>query len=125
LSEACQESQALYFVTVLGIADLIGDGEAALADLSGKAGVDPYFLGECGARHWLVTAFNFLKIAGVAMSCVVGRGYFEESGGFGSRLYKNNELSAVLRADHLHTLKSAITFRYIPVSAVSYIQPDG
>jgi hypothetical protein len=37
-------------VTVLGIPDLIGDGEATLADLSEKAGVESYFLGECGAK---------------------------------------------------------------------------
>lgn len=48
------------------------------------------------------------------MSCVMGRGYFQEVGGFGSRLYKNNELSEVLRADHSLTLKSAITFKYVP-----------
>jgi hypothetical protein len=45
LSESCQESSALHFVTSLGIADLIGDGEATLAELSKKADVEPQFLG--------------------------------------------------------------------------------
>jgi hypothetical protein len=104
-------------VTVLGIPDLIGDGEATLADLSEKAWVVSYFLGECGAKS-AKDCIYVLEILGVVMSCVVGRGFFEEIGGFGSRLYKNNELSAVLRADHPLTLKSAITFKYLLVSAM-------
>jgi len=47
---------------------------------------------------------------GVAMSCVIGRGYFEEVGRFGSRIYKNNELSQILREGHPTTLKSTIGF---------------
>lgn len=42
------------------------------------------------------------------MSCVVGLGYFTEVGGFGSRVYTNNELSAVLREDHPQTMKQAV-----------------
>jgi hypothetical protein len=44
------------------------------------------------------------------MSCVIGRGFFEEVGGFGSYIYKNNELSQILREGHPNTLKSAIGF---------------
>lgn len=88
-SESCHESSALHFVTCLGIADLIGDGEATLAELSTKSGVYSQYLG-------------------VVMSCVLGRGYFEEVGGFGSRVYKNNLMSQILREDEPSTLKSAI-----------------
>ena len=35
-----------------------------------------------------------------------GRGYFEEDSG----LYRNNTLSAVLREDHLSSMKSAVGF---------------
>ncbi|KAF8516483.1 hypothetical protein JB92DRAFT_2910214 [Gautieria morchelliformis] len=91
LAESCQESQALHFVTSLGIADFIGDGEATLATLSEKAGVLPQFLG-------------------VTMSCVLGRGYFEEVGCFGSRVYKNNELSQILRETHPKSVKAAVGF---------------
>lgn len=42
------------------------------------------------------------------MSCVVGLGYFDEIGGFGSRVYRNNELSNVLRADDPATMKCAV-----------------
>lgn len=54
------------------------------------------------------------------MSCVVGRGHFEEVGSFGSRLYKNNELSDILRSDHPLSLKSAVTFMYNQVSALPF-----
>jgi hypothetical protein len=47
---------------------------------------------------------------GVAMSCVIGRGYFKEVGKFGSCVYKNNELSQVLCKDNPSSLKSAIGF---------------
>lgn len=76
-------------MTRLGIADLIGDDEATLAELSMKSGVDSQYLG-------------------VAMSCVLGRGYFEEVGRFGSRVYKNNSMSEILREGDPSTLKSAI-----------------
>lgn len=42
------------------------------------------------------------------MSCLLGRGYFEEVHGYGSRIYRNNALSAVLREDHPTSLKSAV-----------------
>ncbi|KAF8516485.1 S-adenosyl-L-methionine-dependent methyltransferase [Gautieria morchelliformis] len=92
LAESCQESQSLHFVTSLGIADFIGDGEATLATLSEKAGVLPQFL------------------VSVTMSCVLGRGYFEEVGCFGSRVYKNNELSQILRETHPTSVKAAVGF---------------
>lgn len=44
-SESCQESSALHLVTSLGVADLIGDAEIGLDELSAKAQVDPQFLG--------------------------------------------------------------------------------
>lgn len=47
------------------------------------------------------------------MSCLLGRGYFEEVGCFGSYIYKNNELSEVLREGHSSTLKSAVGFMLV------------
>ncbi|EIN08722.1 S-adenosyl-L-methionine-dependent methyltransferase [Punctularia strigosozonata HHB-11173 SS5] len=88
LGESCQESQALYFVTSFGIADIIGDGALGIAEISEKTGVDTQFLG-------------------VVMSCMLGRGYFEE---VETNVYRNNELSAVLRDDHPDCMKSAIGF---------------
>jgi hypothetical protein len=43
--ESCHESASLHFVTSLDIADLIGDGQCSLLELSKKADVDPQFLG--------------------------------------------------------------------------------
>jgi hypothetical protein len=43
--ESCHESASLHFVTSLDIADLIGDGQSTLLELSKKADVDPQFLG--------------------------------------------------------------------------------
>ena len=51
------------------------------------------------------------------MSCLLGRGFFEEVGRFGSRVYKNNDLSEVLRAKHPKTLKSAVGFMYAGIHA--------
>ena len=42
------------------------------------------------------------------MSLLVAHGYFDEVGGFGSRLYRNNAMSNVLRSDDSNTLKDAI-----------------
>lgn len=50
------------------------------------------------------------------MSCVIGRGYFEEVGHFGSHVYKNNELSEVLRENHPETLKSALGLMFVLVT---------
>jgi hypothetical protein len=47
------------------------------------------------------------------MSCVIGLGFFEEVGKFGSRVYKNNDFSQVLREGNSSTLKSAIGFMYV------------
>jgi len=107
-TESCHESSALYFVTSLGIADFIGEGQGTLLELSKKADVDPQFLGTQMQFH--VTSQTNILWTGVAMSCVIGRGYFEEVGRFGSRIYKNNELSQILRENHPSTLKSAIGF---------------
>lgn len=92
-SESCQESSALHFITSLGIADLIGNNEVTLDTLSAKSGVDPHYLG-------------------VTMSCLMGRGYFEEVGGFGSHIYRNNALSEILRKDGISGLKSGIGFLF-------------
>jgi len=107
-TESCHESSALNFVTSLGIADFIGEGEGTLLELSKKADVDPQFLGTQMQFH--VTSQTNILWAGVAMSCVIGRGYFEEVGRFGSHIYKNNELSQILRESHPSTLKSTIGF---------------
>jgi len=107
-TESCHESSALNFVTSLGIADLIGAGQGTLLELSKKADVDPQFLGTQMQFH--VTSQTNIFWAGVAMSCVIGHGYFEEVGRFGSHIYKNNELSQILRESYPSTLKSAIGF---------------
>jgi hypothetical protein len=44
-TESCHESAALHFVTSLDIAELIGEGQGTLLELSKKADVDPQFLG--------------------------------------------------------------------------------
>ena len=61
----------------------------------------------------ITSALTIYILAGVAMSCVIGRGYFEELGRFGSRVYKNNELSQVLREDNPYNLKSAIGLMFV------------
>ena len=45
-TESCHESSALNFVTSLGIADLIGESQGTLLELSKRADVDPQFLGK-------------------------------------------------------------------------------
>lgn len=55
------------------------------------------------------------------MSCVVGRGYFEEVGRFGSRVYKNNELSQLLRESDPSTLKDAIGLMYVMLWSTKFI----
>lgn len=47
------------------------------------------------------------------MSCLVAHGYFDEVGGFGSRTYRNNAMSDVLRADNSQTVKDAVGFVYV------------
>ncbi|KZT20604.1 S-adenosyl-L-methionine-dependent methyltransferase [Neolentinus lepideus HHB14362 ss-1] len=91
LATSCHESQALYFVTVIGIPDFIGDETATLDELGRKAGVSTRSLG-------------------VAMSCLLGHGYFEEIGEFGSRMYRNNSFSNILRESHQTTMKDAVGF---------------
>ncbi|THH29959.1 hypothetical protein EUX98_g4226 [Antrodiella citrinella] len=91
LAESCQESSALYFITSLGVADVIGEASVGLAELSTQLNVEPRFLS-------------------IALSCLLPRGYFDEVGGFGSQVYRNNELSRLLRADDPQTLKDAIGF---------------
>lgn len=53
------------------------------------------------------------------MSCVLGRGYFIEVGGFGTKVYKNNELSKVLGENHPASLKSAIGLMFV-IFSVSF-----
>ncbi|KAH8079791.1 S-adenosyl-L-methionine-dependent methyltransferase [Cristinia sonorae] len=91
LAESCQESSALHFITSLGVPDVIGQDALSLAELSTKLNVQPRFLS-------------------IALSCLLPRGYFEEVGGFGSQVYRNNALSRVLQSDHPQTLKDAIGF---------------
>jgi len=91
IASSCHESQALYFVTQLNISDLIGDKEVGLEELCEQAGVDPQYLS-------------------TVMNCVIGLGYFEEVGHFGSRTYRNNELSRVLAASSSLTMHSAVGF---------------
>ncbi|RDB19401.1 O-methyltransferase SfmM3 [Hypsizygus marmoreus] len=91
LAESCQESSALGFVTTLGIADIIGDGTASVDELSDKSGADAQFLS-------------------IAMSCLSKHGYFEEVGGFGTKIYRNNALSEILREGHPESVKDAVGF---------------
>ncbi|OJT07762.1 O-demethylpuromycin-O-methyltransferase [Trametes pubescens] len=44
------------------------------------------------------------------MKCLCSHGYFEEVGGFNTRVFRNNAMSEVLRAEHPQTLKDAIGF---------------
>lgn len=56
------------------------------------------------------------------MNCVIGRGYFKEVGRFSSHVYKNTELSQVLRENNPSSLKSAIGFMSVPsLSYTSYL----
>ncbi|EKM53028.1 uncharacterized protein PHACADRAFT_259202 [Phanerochaete carnosa HHB-10118-sp] len=91
IAESCHESAALRFVTELGVADAIGDDVKTLSEISQQAGVGTLYLG-------------------IAMSCLVAHGYFEEVDGFGSRVYKNNAMSNILRAHSDDTFCSAIGF---------------
>ena len=45
---------------------------------------------------------------GVVMTCVIGLGYFQELGQFNSHVYKNNELSQMLRETHPSNLGKLI-----------------
>jgi hypothetical protein len=47
-------------------------------------------------------------ITGTALDCLTKHNYFEEVGGFGTRQYKNNDFSEILKAEHPETLKDAI-----------------
>ncbi|KAG6856819.1 hypothetical protein H0H87_000291 [Tephrocybe sp. NHM501043] len=91
LAESCQESSALGFVGRLGIADIIGDRAVTLDELSTSTGSDARFLS-------------------IALSCLSKHSYFEEVGGFGTQVYKNNELSNILREDHPESVKDAVGF---------------
>ncbi|KAF9469574.1 S-adenosyl-L-methionine-dependent methyltransferase [Collybia nuda] len=91
LAESCQESSALGFVNALGIPDIIGDDAMSLAELGEKSGADIRFLA-------------------IAMSCLAKHDYFEETGGFGSQVYKNNYNSEVLRENHPESVKDAVGF---------------
>lgn len=44
------------------------------------------------------------------MNCLLGRGYFEE---VNSEVYRNNDLSNILREGHSLSLKSAVGFMYV------------
>jgi hypothetical protein len=46
------------------------------------------------------------------MSCLSKHNYFDEIGGFGTRLYRNNHLSEILREDHPESVKDAVGFMY-------------
>jgi hypothetical protein len=47
------------------------------------------------------------QFTGVALNCLTGRGFFEETE-FGSEVYKNTELSRLTSAKHPTTLKDTI-----------------
>jgi hypothetical protein len=46
------------------------------------------------------------------MSCLSRHDYFEEVGGFGTRLYRNNHLSEILKDDHPESVKDAVGLMY-------------
>ncbi|GJF00455.1 hypothetical protein PsYK624_167430 [Phanerochaete sordida] len=89
IAESCHESAALRLVTECGVADAIGDGAKPVAEISADVGV--------GIRY-----------LGIALRCVNALGYFEQVGGLGSPVFKNNEMSNILRQGHPHTLKDAV-----------------
>lgn len=49
-------------------------------------------------------------LVAIAMSCLTKHNYFEEVGGFGSQVYKNNDLSKLLKEGHPESLKDAVGF---------------
>lgn len=55
--------------------------------------------------HFIECSFS-----GIALSTLLKHNYFEEVGGFGARVYRNNELSNVLREDHPESVKDAVGF---------------
>ncbi|KAF8079201.1 S-adenosyl-L-methionine-dependent methyltransferase [Lyophyllum atratum] len=89
LAESCQESSALGFVTTLGVPDIIGDETMTVTQLSEASGADPRFLS-------------------TAMSCLTKHRYFEEVGGFGTDVYRNNDSSDILREGHSDSVKDAV-----------------
>lgn len=44
------------------------------------------------------------------MSCLAKHNYFEEVGGFGTQVYKNNYNSDILREGHPESVKDAVGF---------------
>ncbi|KAG5636306.1 hypothetical protein H0H81_008477 [Sphagnurus paluster] len=91
LAESCQESSALGFVSMLGVPDVIGEDTKTVTEIGEAVGADPRFLS-------------------IAMSCLTKHNYFEEVGGFGTQVYKNNHLSEVLKESHPESLKDAVGF---------------
>ena len=110
LVESCQESSALGFVTQLGVADLLGDKEMSIQQMSETLGVKIKYLSECHTR--CPFSCFLCGILEVAMSCVSKHGYFDEikSETSSSMMYRNNDLSNVLRECHSTSLKDAVGF---------------
>lgn len=107
--ESCQESSALGFVTQLGVADLLGDKEMSIQEISETVGVKTKYLSGCHTR--CTFSDLFMRISEVAMSCVAKHGYFDEiKTETPSSNYRNNDLSNVLRECHPSSLKDAIGF---------------
>jgi hypothetical protein len=44
------------------------------------------------------------------MSCLAKHAFFEEVGGFGAQVYKNNHHSEILREGHPESVKDAVGF---------------
>lgn len=91
IAESCHESASLHFVTTHDIADILGDGQKTVDELAEAAKVKKQFLG-------------------AALIAINGRGYFEEVGSVGSEIWKNNELSNVLKKSNAQGLYNAIGF---------------
>ncbi|KAH9896815.1 S-adenosyl-L-methionine-dependent methyltransferase [Cubamyces lactineus] len=91
LAESCHESAALHLVTDLRVADVIGEDTKSLSDIAQEVNVDARYIG-------------------AAMNCLLRHGYFEEVQGFAYRVFKNNNMSSVLREKNPENLREAIGF---------------
>lgn len=58
------------------------------------------------------------------MGSLSRHGYFEEVGGFGAQVYRNNDFSDVLKAEHPESLKDAVGFMWVLIMVEALPQVD-
>jgi hypothetical protein len=108
-------------VTELDVSDVVGDVAKSVHDISAATGADPVSLSASSVSR--STVILTYLITGVALNCVAGRGFFEETE-FGSETYKNTELSRLTSAQHPTTLKDTIGLAYILFLALDGTRTD-